>query len=228
MFDQIAHRYDFLNQLFSFGIHKGWRRTAIRKLKQLQPKIMLDVATGTGDFAITAFKMLAPEKIIGVDISEGMMKKGRGKLSKLGLEKQIELLPGDSENLRFSDHFFDAVTVGFGVRNFENLEKGIAGMFRVLKPGGELVVLEFSKPRRFPIKILYHFYFNRIIPVIGKFFSKNSRAYSYLPETVHSFPDGRDFLAILEKAGFYSCSWQPLTFGIASVYTGRKPVLQNS
>jgi demethylmenaquinone methyltransferase/2-methoxy-6-polyprenyl-1,4-benzoquinol methylase len=223
MFDNIAPKYDFLNQLLSLGIHKGWRKKSVKLLLPSQPKTMLDVATGTGDFAIEANKRLNPEKITGVDISEGMMKFGREKLKKLGLDRKIELLIGDSENLSFAENSFDAITVGFGVRNFENLEKGLSGMFRVLKPGGMLVVLEFSRPRKFPVKQLFNFYFNRVTPFIGKLFSKDNRAYTYLPESVNAFPDGENFISILEKTGFSDCSWQPLTFGIASIYTGRKP-----
>ncbi len=222
MFDNIAPKYDFLNQLLSLGIHKGWRRKSVKLLLPFAPKMMLDVATGTGDFAIEANKRLNPTKIIGVDISEGMMKFGREKLEKLKLDSKIELQLGDSENLPFADDTFDAITVGFGVRNFETLEKGMAGMFRVLKPGGILVVLEFSRPRKFPIKQFYNFYFNHVTPFIGKLFSKDNRAYTYLPESVNAFPDGEKFLAIMKKTGFSSSTWQPLTFGIASIYTGRK------
>lgn len=225
MFDNIAHRYDFLNQLFSLGIHKGWRKKAVKLLIPVQPKLMLDVATGTGDFAIEANKRLNPEKITGVDISEGMMKFGREKLKELQLDQKIELLLGDSENLPFPDNSFDAITVGFGVRNFENLEKGLAGMYRVLRPGGTLVVLEFSRPRKFPVKQIYNFYFRRIMPFVGRMFSKDSRAYSYLPESVNAFPDGNDFLSLMGKTGFCESSWQPLTFGIASIYTGKKRTL---
>ncbi|CAN5388031.1 bifunctional demethylmenaquinone methyltransferase/2-methoxy-6-polyprenyl-1,4-benzoquinol methylase UbiE [soil metagenome] len=222
MFDNIAPKYDFLNQLLSLGIHKGWRKKAVKILLPLNPKKILDVATGTGDFAIEANKRLNPEKITGVDISEGMMKFGRVKLNKLGLSEKIELLVGDSENLPFADHTFDAITVGFGVRNFENLEKGMSGMFRVLKPGGKLVVLEFSKPVKFPVKQIFNFYFNRVTPFIGKLFSKDNRAYTYLPESVNAFPDGERFISIMKKTGFSDCSWQPLTFGIASIYVGSK------
>ncbi|MEO5642109.1 MAG: bifunctional demethylmenaquinone methyltransferase/2-methoxy-6-polyprenyl-1,4-benzoquinol methylase UbiE [Bacteroidia bacterium] len=223
MFDNIAPKYDFLNQLLSLGIHKGWRKKSVKLLLPLAPKKMLDVATGTGDFAIEANKRLNPEKITGVDISEGMMKIGREKLKKLGLDHKIELAIGDSENLPFDENSFDAITVGFGVRNFENLEKGMAGMFHVLKPGGMLVVLEFSRPRKFPVKQLFTFYFNRVTPFIGKIFSKDNRAYTYLPESVKAFPDGEQFTAIMKKTGFSACTWQPLSFGIASIYTGTKP-----
>jgi demethylmenaquinone methyltransferase / 2-methoxy-6-polyprenyl-1,4-benzoquinol methylase len=225
MFDNIAYRYDFLNQLFSLGIHKGWRKKAVKLLISSKPKQVLDVATGTGDFAIESIKFLAPEKVIGVDISEGMMKHGRVKIKEMGLENKIELLSGDAASLPFPDHHFDAITVGFGVRNFENLENGLAGMLRVLRPGGTLVVLEFSHPRKFPIKQLYRFYFKRIVPGVGRLFSKDNRAYTYLPESVDAFPDGDNFLAILGKTGFCECTRQPLHFGIASIYTGRKPRL---
>lgn len=222
MFDNIAYRYDFLNQLFSLGIHKGWRKKSVKLLQPSHPKMILDVATGTGDFAIEANKRLSPDKVIGVDISEGMMKFGREKLKQLGLDKKIELQLGDSENLPFADNTFDAITVGFGVRNFENLSKGLAGMYRVLKPGGTLVVLEFSRPRKFPVKQLYNFYFHRIMPTIGRMFSKDARAYTYLPESVDAFPDGENFVALMKKTGFSNVSWQPLTFGIASIYSGKK------
>ncbi|GAB4145996.1 MAG: bifunctional demethylmenaquinone methyltransferase/2-methoxy-6-polyprenyl-1,4-benzoquinol methylase UbiE [Bacteroidia bacterium] len=222
MFDNIAHRYDFLNQILSAGIHKKWRKKSVAFLKPLQPKVLLDVATGTGDFAIEAHRQLNPDKITGVDISEGMMKFGREKLKQLHLDHKIELRHGDSENLPFEANTFDGITVGFGVRNFENLEKGMSGMYRVLKPGGMLVVLEFSKPTAFPVKQLYQFYFRFILPVIGKLFSKDNRAYTYLPESVQAFPDGEKFLDVMRKTGYREVSRQPLTFGIASIYTGRK------
>lgn len=222
MFDNIAPKYDFLNQLLSLGIHKLWRKKSVKLLIPSAPKMILDVATGTGDFAIEANKRLNPTKIIGVDISEGMMKFGREKLKKLHLENKIELQSGDSENLPFAEATFDAITVGFGVRNFANLEKGLAGMFRVLKPGGTLVILEFSRPRKFPVKQLFNFYFNRVTPFVGKLFSKDRRAYSYLPESVNAFPDGETFLGIMKKTGFSEMTWQPLSFGIASIYTGKK------
>lgn len=222
MFDNIAHRYDFLNQLLSLGIHKTWRRKAIAKLIDARPKTILDVATGTGDFAIEARKRLQPDHITGVDISEGMLNHGRVKLKEKGLDAFITLQTGDSENLPFPTASFDAVTVAFGVRNFENLRKGLSGMFGVLKPGGTLVVLEFSRPRKFPIKQLYSFYFLKMLPFIGKLFSKDSRAYTYLPESVNAFPDGETFLQLLREAGYTEVTSQTLTLGIASIYTGRK------
>ncbi|MGQ0828069.1 MAG: bifunctional demethylmenaquinone methyltransferase/2-methoxy-6-polyprenyl-1,4-benzoquinol methylase UbiE [Bacteroidota bacterium] len=221
MFDTIAPKYDFLNQLLSLGIHKGWRKKAIALLQKQKPKTVLDIATGTGDFAIEAMK-LNPEKVTGIDISEGMLKLGVEKVNKLGLQNKIELKIGDSENLTFPDNNFDAITVGFGVRNFENLEKGINEIYRVLNPNGMFVVLEFSKPRKFPIKQLYHFYFKYITPVIGKLFSKDNSAYTYLPESVNAFLDGQDFLNVLNKAGFTEIRAISLTFGIASIYVAKK------
>lgn len=221
MFDNIAPKYDFLNQLLSMGIHKGWRRKAVNLLKEVQPKNILDIATGTGDFAIEAMK-LNPDKVVGVDISAGMLKIGVKKINKLGLQNKIELKLGDSESLPFADNSFDAITVGFGVRNFENLEKGINDIYRVLNTNGKIAILEFSKPKAFPIKQVYHFYFRFITPAIGKLFSKDSSAYTYLPESVKAFPDGEDFLNILKKAGFKETKAIPVTFGIASIYTAKK------
>jgi len=221
MFNNIAHRYDFLNQLLSMGIHKGWRKKAVRMIADIHPKQILDIATGTGDFAIETMK-LSPLKVTGVDISEGMLKFGNEKIAKLGLQDKIELKKGDSEELPFADNSFDAITVGFGVRNFENLSKGIADMYRVLRPGGKVAILEFSKPKRFPVKQVYHFYFRYITPLVGRIFSKDSSAYTYLPESVQAFPDGEDFLAVLRKAGFKDAKAIPVTFGIASIYVALK------
>ena len=205
MFNNIAGKYDFLNHFLSAGIDIIWRKKAISLLAPEKPKLILDIATGTADFAIEALR-LNPHKIVGVDISEGMLAVGREKLAKQGLSDKIELKYGDSESLPFQDNTFDAITVAFGVRNFENLEKGLADMYRVLKPGGTAVVLEFSKPRSFPMKQLYQFYFKNILPVVGKIVSKDNAAYTYLPESVHAFPDGQDFLHIYEKVGFRSKS----------------------
>jgi demethylmenaquinone methyltransferase / 2-methoxy-6-polyprenyl-1,4-benzoquinol methylase len=221
MFNNVAPRYDFLNQLLSFGIHKSWRKKAVQLLKEKNPKIILDIATGTADFAIEAMK-LNPTKIVGVDISEGMLKLGVEKINKLGLQDKIELKLGDSENLPFPDQSFDAITVGFGVRNFENLEKGINDIYRVLNTNGMVSILEFSKPAKFPIKQVYKIYFKYITPAIGKLFSKDSSAYTYLPESVNAFPDGEIFLAVLRKAGFNDCKAIPVTFGIATIYTATK------
>jgi len=221
MFDNISHKYDFLNHFLSLGIDIRWRKKAIKLLKEIQPKQILDIATGTGDFAIEALK-LNPDHITGVDISEGMLNVGREKLKKRKLDNKITLTSGDSENLPFEDNKFDAIIVAFGVRNFENLEKGLSEMFRVLRPGGKVVVLEFSKPKHFPFKQLYNFYFKNILPTLGKTISKDNAAYTYLPESVKSFPDGKDFTSILDKLGFNSTKCKPLTFGISSIYTGIK------
>ena len=221
MFNSISGKYDFLNHFLSIGIDILWRKRAVRLLKKHQPKLILDIATGTGDFAIEALS-LNPEKIIGVDISEGMLSVGREKLIKKNLTDKIELISGDSEFLPFKDNFFDAVIVSFGVRNFENLEKGLSDMLRVLKPGGKVVILEFSKPKSFPFKQIYQFYFQWILPKIGKLISKNHAAYTYLPDSVEAFPDGDDFLNILDKIGFQKNQCTPLTLGISSIYSGSK------
>lgn len=221
MFDNISHKYDFLNHFLSLGIDIRWRKKAVKLLKEIQPKQILDIATGTGDFAIEALK-LNPDHVTGVDISEGMLNVGREKLKKRKLDDRITLTSGDSENLPFEDNKFDAIIVAFGVRNFENLEKGLSEMFRVLRPGGKVVVLEFSKPKRFPFKQLYNFYFKNILPTLGKTISKDNAAYTYLPESVKSFPDGKDFTSILDKLGFKDTVCKPLTLGISSIYTGIK------
>lgn len=222
MFDNISHRYDFLNHFLSLGIDKGWRKKAVNLLKPLAPKKMLDVATGTGDFALQAMKTLQPDTIIGVDISEGMLEVGRKKIADRKLSEKIQMLTGDSENLPFESNNFDAVTVAFGVRNFENLVKGLTEIHRVLKPGAVLVVLEFSRPKRFPFKQLYNFYFKFILPKIGRAVSSDKAAYTYLPESVEAFPDGKDFTAILDSIGFKKTTCRPLTFGISSIYTAQK------
>lgn len=221
MFDSISKRYDFLNHFLSLGIDKIWRKKAVACLKGDQPDLILDVATGTADLAIECLK-LNPNKIVGVDLSEGMLGIGRKKLKAEGLDTKIELRKGDSEKLLFDDNYFDACTVGFGVRNFENLNQGLSEIYRVLKPKGKLVVLEFSKPRKFPVKHLYNLYFNTILPLWGRYISKNNSAYTYLPESVKHFPDGQDFLNELEKVGFSSTSMKALSFGICSIYVGTK------
>ncbi len=217
MFNNISHKYDFLNHFLSLGIDKLWRRKAIRMLKPYEPKEILDIATGTGDLAISALR-LKPKKIIGVDISEGMLSIGKQKIKKKNLEDIIELKLEDSENLKFEENQFDAAMVAFGVRNFENLQRGLREILRVLKPGSPLVVLEFSKPKIFPIKQLYNFYFKYVLPKIGRAFSKDSSAYSYLPESVLSFPEGKYFLGEMRTAGFQSTREKRLTFGVASIY----------
>ncbi len=221
MFNNISRKYDFLNHLLSMGIDRSWRKKAIKLLKKDRPKIILDIATGTGDFAIEALK-LNPEKVIGVDISEGMLNVGREKMKKKGYDDRIELQSGDSENLNFKENFFDASIVAFGVRNFENLEKGLQNMLRVIKTGGKVVILEFSMPTKFPMKQGYEFYFKYILPLIGRIVSKDMSAYTYLPESVQAFPYGKDFLDILRKTGFKNPICIPLTFGICSIYIAEK------
>lgn len=221
MFNNISGSYDFLNHFLSLGIDRGWRKKAIKILRSHNPKVILDVATGTGDFALQALD-LNPDKVIGVDISEGMLEVGRKKVASRQLSPKVELLQGDSENLQFEGNKFDAVTVGFGVRNFENLEKGLAEILRVMKPGAMLVILEFSRPKRFPFRQGYNFYFKKILPNIGRLVSKDKSAYTYLPQSVDAFPDGKDFENILQKVGFKNTTCEPLTFGISSIYTARK------
>ncbi len=217
MFDNISYRYDFLNRFLSLGIDILWRKKAINSLKPFQPKLILDVATGTADLAIEALK-LNPEKIIGVDISEGMLQMGREKLKALK-ENRIELQTGDSENLKFNDKTFDAATVAFGVRNFENLNKGLSDMHRVLKTGAPIAILEFSKPSVFPVKQVFQFYFKVILPFTGKFFSKDQRAYTYLPESVQHFPEGKAFEDIMRNCGYKNVTSHRLSFGICTLYT---------
>ncbi len=221
MFNNISHKYDFLNHFLSLGIDKLWRKKAIKMLKKYQPKSLLDIATGTGDFALEGLK-LNPERIVGVDISEGMMAMGREKMKKKGLQDRITLQYGDSENLPFDDESFDAITVGFGVRNFENLDKGISDIRRVLTSNGTAAILEFSKPKAFPIKQLFGFYSKYMIPFFGKMISKDDAAYTYLPESVEAFPEGDDFLAILKKNGFSNAYRKPVSGGIATIYIAEK------
>lgn len=221
MFDNIAHRYDFLNHLLSLGIDKRWRKKAIRSIRSIHPKHILDIATGTGDLAFEAWRQMPGVHITGLDLSEGMLSKAREKADERKLAN-MEFVKGDSENLHFADTTFDAVSVAFGVRNFENLEAGLKEIYRVLKPGGRLAVLEFSKPKAFPVKQLFNFYFKNILPATGRMISKDARAYEYLPESVQAFPEGKDFIRILEKTGFKFCKDQPLTFGICSLYTAEK------
>ncbi|HBS87879.1 MAG: bifunctional demethylmenaquinone methyltransferase/2-methoxy-6-polyprenyl-1,4-benzoquinol methylase [Bacteroidetes bacterium GWF2_38_335] len=221
MFNTIAGRYDFLNRLLSFGFDVNWRHQAIQFLRKKRPAQILDIATGTGDFAIKA-NSLKPEKIIGIDISEEMLKIGRDKILKKKLEGIIELQLGDAENLHFPDHSFDAATVAFGVRNFEDLQKGISEIYRVLKPGGAFVVLEFSKPDEFPEKQVYQLYTGILMPFIGKLFSKDKSAYKYLPESVKAFKEGKEFLAVMQEAGFTNLAMKRMTFGVVSIYYGEK------
>jgi demethylmenaquinone methyltransferase/2-methoxy-6-polyprenyl-1,4-benzoquinol methylase len=222
MFDHISHRYDLLNHLLSANIDKLWRKKSIKMLHKFQPRSILDIATGTGDFAIAAAK-LNPEKIVGIDLSEGMLKVGRQKIEKRGLSHLIELQKADSEALPFDNNTFDAAIVAFGVRNFENLEKGLAEIYRVLRPGGAFIVLEFSLPKNTVFRNLYFFYFIKVLPWLGRLVSKDNRAYTYLPESVREFPDGADFVRILEKTGFVKSRWMSQTMGIAAIYESQKP-----
>lgn len=221
MFDNIAVRYDLLNKLLSAGIDKTWRKKIISILKKENPKAILDVATGTADVAL-ALAALHPEKITGIDISQNMLDIGKEKIKNAMPGCEIELLNADCENLPFDSNSFDAVTAAFGVRNFENLEKGISEMFRVLKKGGTAVILEFSQPQKFPVKQFYRFYSKYIMPAVGKKISGDKMAYSYLPESANKFPSGKNFIAVFENAGFQNAKFIPLTFGIATIYTGKK------
>ena len=220
MFDNIAKRYDLLNHSLSFGMDYYWRRKAIKYLTN-NPKTILDVATGTADFAICAAK-LEGIRITGIDISEGMVNIGKEKVKRKGLEGVIELQIADSENLPFTENSFDAITAGFGVRNFENLEKGLSEMHRVLSKNGIAVILEPSKPKTFPLKQIYTVYFHHILPFLGKLISKDNSAYTYLPNSVETFPSGKDFIKHLENVGFTSCNHIPLTFGIVDLYVAIK------
>lgn len=221
IFNDIAPKYDLLNHLLSMNIDKGWRRKAMKCLGEQERGYLLDVACGTGDFSIAAYRA-GVERVTGIDISENMVEVGRKKIQEAGLSGKIDLRTGDSEKLEFDEATFDAVTVAFGVRNFEHLELGLREMQRVLKPGGKVVILEFSMPEYFPMKQLYKFYFRHILPIIGGWISGNKGAYTYLPESVMKFPQGRDFLDIMSRCGF-SGAWQKkLSCGIASLYVGTK------
>ncbi len=222
MFNDISPKYDLLNHLLSANIDKLWRNRVVRLLAQKQPKTILDIATGTADFALAASR-IKNSLITGIDISEGMLDVGREKVNKKGLNDRIKLLKADSENLPFEKNSFDAAIVGFGVRNFENLKKGLAEIFRVLKPGGEFYVLEFSKPTKTPVKQFYQLYFTKVLPFVGGMISKNKNAYTYLPESVNEFPDGVNFLAILAETGFTGTQFFEQTFGIATIYKACKP-----
>ena len=222
LFDAIAHRYDLLNHLLSGGIDFYWRRRAIRHLEDLHPQRILDVATGTADFAIAALR-LRPREVVGVDIAEEMLKHAREKVAQRGLSKQVRLQKGEAEHLDFETGSFDASIVAFGARNFEDLEAGLAEMHRILRPGGKVVVLEFSRPARPLFRQAYFWYFQKVLPRIGRWVSRSDHAYSYLPETVMRFPEGAQFLKALEAAGFSSVRQERLTGGIATLYLGTKP-----
>lgn len=222
MFDNIAPAYDQLNHTLSLGIDKSWRRKAIHWLKPYRPQRIMDVATGTGDFAILACRELQPEHLVGTDISEGMMNVGREKVKKAGLSGKISFAREDCTSLSFADNSFDAITVAFGVRNFEDLDKGLSEMCRVLKPGGHLVILELTTPERFPMKQLFAVYSRIVIPTLGKLFSKDNSAYKYLPQTIKAFPQGEVMRGVISRAGFGEVRFRRLTFGICTLYTATK------
>jgi demethylmenaquinone methyltransferase/2-methoxy-6-polyprenyl-1,4-benzoquinol methylase len=221
MFNNISPKYDLLNRVLSVGIDIIWRKKSVRILKKYNPKTILDVATGTGDFAVEISK-IKPEKIVGVDISQGMLDVGIKKIAKKQLDNLISLEVGDAENMKFDDASFDAITVAFGVRNFQNLEKGLQEFHRVLNNKGVAIILEFSQPEKFPVKQFYNFYFTRILPFFGKLISKDSSAYTYLPESVNNFPYGEKFLNILKSCGFSNVKEKRLSFGIATIYVAEK------
>lgn len=221
MFDTIAGNYDHLNRVISFGIDVSWRKKVVKIISKSSPENALDIATGTGDLAISLVETGA-SKITGLDISKGMLEIGRNKVADLGLDKTIDMVVGDSENLPFENDVFDAITVAFGVRNFENLELGLSEILRVLKPGGQFVVLETSVPEKFPFKQGYYFYTKTILPLIGKLFSKDKVAYKYLSDSAAKFPHGKAFNNILEKTGFIAVENKPQTFGVASIYIASK------
>lgn len=222
MFDSISGQYDFLNHLLSFGIDYYWRFVVVSILKKYGAKRVLDVATGTGDLALAAHEQGGAEEVIGIDIARKMLSVGHQKIADKGLDPAVRLEYGDAENLQFPDNNFDAVTVAFGVRNFGDLEKGLQEMARVLKPGGLALILEFSQPQATPMKQLYRFYSYQILPSVGKIFSKSASAYQYLPESVSAFPYGKAFTHIMQKSGFRQTKVQPLTFGVSSIYLGKK------
>ncbi len=222
MFDAIAKRYDFLNRFLSAGIDRSWRKKALKELKKINPKTILDVATGTGDVAILAYKILKPEKVIGIDISDGMLELGRSKIYNNNLTHAIELLHGDSETINFDSDSFDAVTVAFGVRNFEHLDKSLAEIYRVLKPGGKISILECTMPKALLLRSFYKLYMFKIIPAFGKLLAKNKQAYTYLNNSVQAFPDRTTFLEIMQKAGFKQTYFKQLTLGICCIYCASK------
>lgn len=222
MFNEIAFKYDFLNRFLSAGIDISWRKKGISQLKELKPKMVLDVATGTADVALLTYKMLQPEKIVGIDISEGMLNIGRKKIADKNLQQTIQLEIGDSEQINYPDNSFDAITVAFGVRNFENLEVGLQNMLRVLKPKGKLVIIECTQPKQTAFKGFYKFYMNFITPSVGKMVAKNKKAYEYLNNSIQAFPEGETFLSIMQKAGFKNTYLKTLSLGLCTIYCGSK------
>ena len=225
MFDGIAGKYDFMNRFLSAGIDVRWRKKAIKILAKDNPAHVLDMATGTADMAIMACKLLKGTRITGIDLSEGMLEVGRKKVEKENLTGRIQLQLGDSEAIKFSENTFDAVMAAFGVRNFGNLEKGLSEMHRVMKPGAQLVILEFSKPEKRAIRGLYNIYMRLVAPTVARWFRQNREAYEYLQESADAFPERRNFVEILNKLGFTETGYKPLSLGICCIYTGRKPVL---
>lgn len=222
MFDSIAENYDLLNHTMSMGIDRGWRKKGILSLKPINPQNILDIATGTGDLAIQAYRLLKPKEILAIDLSEGMMDVGRKKVLKEGLNEIISFEKQDCMNLQIEDNNFDAAMVAFGVRNFEDLDKGLKEIFRVLRPGARLVILELSTPRKFPMKQGYWLYSKLFIPTIGRLISKDKSAYSYLPKSIEAFPQGKEMADILTKNGFHNTSYKTFTFGTCTMYTGDK------
>ena len=222
MFDNIAPTYDQLNHRLSWDIDRGWRRKAIKQLQSYKPQTMLDIATGTGDFAILAAKMLQPQQLIGADISEGMMDIGRQKVKKAALDNIISFERQDCLNLSYPDNTFDAVTAAFGIRNFADLDCGLSEMCRVLKKGGHLSIVELTTPVSFPMKQLFHLYAHSVLPVYGRLISKDTSAYSYLTKTIEAFPQGERMVEILKKAGFAEAQFKRLTFGICTMYFATK------
>lgn len=222
MFDNIAPTYDTLNHRLSWDIDKGWRKKAIRQLLPFQPKTILDIATGTGDFAILSAKELRPQRMIGIDISEGMMKIGQKKVEAEGLQHIVSFKKDDCTHLSFDDNSFDAVTAAFGIRNFQNLDQGLSEMYRVLRPNGHLSIVELTTPVSFPMKQLFKLYSHTMLPIYGKLISKDTSAYSYLTKTIEAFPQGEVMLDILRKAGFKNASFKRLTFGICTMYFATK------
>jgi len=222
MFDNIAHSYDKLNHRLSWNIDKGWRRKAIQALAPYKPQSLLDIATGTGDFAILAARMLQPTRLVGADISEGMMQIGRQKVAALGLDHVVSFEKEDCLHLSYNSDTFDAVTAAFGIRNFSDLDAGLREMYRVIKPGGHLSIVELTTPVKFPMKQLFHIYSHTILPIYGRLISRDTSAYSYLTKTIEAFPQGENMVHILMKAGFAEASFRRLTFGICTMYFATK------